>query len=228
MSRTNKIAIVLGTLCIGFLSLRGVAQQQPLGANPNVQGGDSSQPTPIFGPPPPATRLEGLASQKGVLIIKGYSDVGEVQSDDGSRLRVMAVTFSDAKQNREQGLVVSLEQRDQQPVISYVDADEFDGLSDALDQLSKIENTSSTMNNAEGVFHTRGDLEFTNHARDGAGRVVTVRVTQVSYPSGQTVQAQASFRPARLGEIRQQIALAKESLDHARSQQPQAQPQQNK
>jgi hypothetical protein len=224
MTRTTKTAaLVLGALCIGFLSLHGVAQQQPLNPNnPNVQVGDAGQPAPMFGPPPPATRIEGLAAQKGVLIIKGYSEIGEVQSDDGSRLRMMAVTFTDAKNNREQGLVISLEQRDQQPVVAYVDGDEFDGLSDALDQLSKIENGASVMNNAEGVYHTRGDLEFTNHSSDGAGRMVTVRATQVAYPSGQVLQAQASFRPARLGEIRQQIAQAKESLDHARNQQPAA------
>lgn len=219
MHRINSPAIALGVLCIGLLSMRGVAQQQPINPSAAAQG---AEPAPMFAPPPPATRLEGLAAQKGVLIIKGYSDIGEVQSDDGSRLRVMAVTFTDAKQNREQGLVMSIEQRDQTPVVAYVDADEFDGLSEALDQLTKIENTSSTMNNAEGIFRTRGDLEFTNHSSNGAGRMVTVRGTQIVLPSGQVMQAQASFRPARLSEIRQQVALAKESLDHARSQQPEA------
>jgi hypothetical protein len=226
MTRTGIATILLGGLCVGLLSIHVTAQQrQPDAAAPGAPGAtsDAGQPVPMIGPPPPATRLEGLAAQKGLLIIKGYTDIGDVQADDGARLRVMAVTFTDAKQNREQGLVISVEQRDQTPVVTYVDAEEMDPLSDALDQLAKLENNSSPMANAEGVFHTRGDLEFTNHASNGS-RVVTVRATLVLIPSGQVLQAAATFRPARLGEIRQQMATAKEALDRARSQAPSAAP----
>lgn len=229
MKRTAIATILLSGLCLGLLSVHVTAQQRqpdstvpgsPAGAGDATTGG---QPLPMFGPPPPATRLEGLAAQKGLLIIKGYTDIGDVQADDGSRLRVTAVTFTDAQQHREQGLVVSVEQRDQAPVVTYVDGEEMDPLSDALDQLAKLENNASTMANAEGVFHTRGDLEFTNHSNNGS-RVVTVRATQIAIPSGQVYQAAATFRPARLTEIRQQIGTAKETLDRARSQAPGAAP----
>jgi hypothetical protein len=226
MTQTGIATILLGGLCVGLLSVHVTAQQrQPDAAAPGAPGAtsDAGQPAPMFAPPPPATRLEGLAAQKGLLIIKGYTDIGDVQADDGSHLRVMAVTFTDSKQNREQGLVISVEQRDQTPVVAYIDAEEMDPLSDALDQLSKMENNASPMANAEGVFHTRGDLEFTNHSSNGS-RVVTVRATQVLIPSGQVLQAAATFRPARLGEIRQQMATAKEALERARSQAPVAAP----
>jgi hypothetical protein len=223
MTRTTIAATIFGGLFIGLLCAHSVTGQQQPNQSPGAPGavGEGSQPIPAFGPPPPATRLEGLVSQKGVLIIKGYSDVGEVQADDGSRLRVTAVTFTDAQQHREQGLVVTVEQRDQTPVVAYVDADELDGLSDALDALAKMENGASPMANAEGFYQTRGDLEITNHSSNGS-RVVTVRSTQILVPSGQVLQASATFRPARLGEIRQQIAQAKQSLDHAREQAPTA------
>ena len=224
MTRTGIATILVSGLCIGLLSVHVTAQQRQTDAtvpgSPAGTGdaGATGQPVPMF-PPPPATRLEGLAAQKGLLIIKGYTDIGDVQADDGSRLRVTAVTFTDSQQHREQGLVVSVEQRDQTPVVTYVDAEEMDPLSDALDQLAKLENNASAMANAEGVFHTRGDLEFTNHSNNGS-RVVTVRATQVAIPSGQVYQAAATFRPARLAEIRQQMATAKETLDRARTQAP--------
>ena len=218
MTRTGVRALIIGGLSLALFAVHVVAQQRLGEPTAPPTGATGSESQPMFAPPPPQTRLEGLAAQEGVLIVKGYSDIGEVQSDDGSRLRVTAVTFTDAKQNREQGLVITIEQRDQTPAIAYVDADEMDGLAEALDQLAKLENGASSMNNVEGAYRTRGDLEITNDASNGGGRVATVRATQILVPSGQVLQAQASLRPARLGEIRQQIAQAKDSLDHARTQ----------
>jgi hypothetical protein len=212
--------MLIGGLCIAAWCVHvGGQQQQPQ----QTGAAEGAQPTPMFGPPPPATRLEGLASQKGILITKGYSDVGEIQSDDGSRLRLTAVQFSDAQRAVEQGLVVTIEQRDADggPVVAYVDAEELDGLSNALDALAKMEAGASPLNNAEGVFRTRGELEFTNHVSNGS-RVVTARATQILIPSGQVLQASATFRPARLSEIRQQIAGAQDALKRARETVPTA------
>jgi hypothetical protein len=216
MTRTGSTAILLGALCIGLLAVHagGQQQQQPQ-QQPGqaAQGGDVGMPTPYFGPPPPQTRLEAIAAQKGVLITKGYTDVGEAQADDGSRLRVTAVQFTDARQSRESGVVVSVEQRGvDAAVIAYVDADEIAPLAEALDALAKLEGSAGPMANVEGVYRTRGDLEFTNHAINGA-RAVTARATQILLPSGQVVQASATFRPARLGEIRQLLINAKETLN---------------
>jgi hypothetical protein len=221
MKRTGLIASALSVLCVIGVAVHVVAQQQQpqrpqVGANGQPAGVD--EPQPMFGPPPPQTRLEAIASQKGVLIIKGYTDVGEVQSDDGSRLRITAVNFTDARQSRETGVVVSIEQRGNEgAVIGYVDADELDPLAEALDALAKLEQATSPMANVEGVYRTRGDLEFTNHSNNG-GRVVSVRATQILLPSGQVAQATASLRPARLAEIRQQLAAAKETLNRPKEQ----------
>ena len=168
MQRTGLIASVIGVLCVVGVAVHVVAQQQQqpqrpqTGANGQPAGVDDAQA--MFGPPPPATRLEAIASQKGILITKGYTDVGDVQSDDGSRVRITAVSFTDARQSRETGVVVAIEQRgNEAAVIAYVDADELDPLSEALDALAKLEQGASPMANVEGVYRTRGDLEFTNH-----------------------------------------------------------------
>ena len=209
MTKTRLTAILLGGLFIGVLCVRVGGQQQPQPGN--AQAGEE-MPPPLFGPPPPQTRLEAIAAQKGVLITKGFTDVGEIHADDGSRLRIAAVHFTDARQSRETGLVVSIEQRgNDAPVIAYVDAEEIDALAEALDALAKLDQGASPMANVEGVYRTQGDLEFTNHSSNG-GRVVSVRTTQILLPSGQVLQATATFRPARVGEVRQQIAAAKELL----------------
>jgi hypothetical protein len=214
MTRTGFMAILLGVLCVGTLCLSvGGQQQPPQGVVPQFGNAQPGEPQPYFGPPPPQTRLEAIAQQKGVIITKGYTDIGEVQADDGSRVRVTAVTFTDGRQAREAGVVVSIEQRGaESPVIAYVDADEIDPLAEALDALAKLDQGASPMANVEGVYRTRGDLEFTNHSSNGS-RVVSVRTTQLLMPSGQTLQASATFRPARLGEIRQQMVNAKEMIN---------------
>ena len=220
MTRSGFTAIVISVLCLGGLCVHVIAQQQPqqprAGASGQASGVEDAPP--MFGPPPPQTRLEAIASQKGILITKGYTDIGEVQADDGSRVRITAVSFTDARQSREIGIVVSIEQRGNEgAVIAYVDADELDPLSEALDGLAKLDQGASPMANVEGVYRTRGDLEFTNHSSNGS-RVVSVRTTQLLLQSAQVAQATATLRPTRLAEIRQQIATAKETLNRPKEQ----------
>lgn len=219
MTTPRLIVILFAGLCVALLAIHAGGQQPP---QQQQQPGQAGQPgddgmPPLFGPPPPQTRLEAIAAQKGVLITKGYTDVGEVQADDGTRLRVTAVQFTDARQARESGVVISIEQRGgggggDAPVIAYVDSDELDALIGALDALAKFVASAGTMQNVEGVYRTRGDVEFTNHVSNNAGRVVTVRATQFLVPSGQVAQAEATFRPARLTQIREHVAAAKEVL----------------
>ena len=222
MKRTGLITSILGFVCVVAVAAHVVAQQSQQQQPQRPQVGPNGQPIDetqaMFGPPPPQTRLEAIASQKGILITKGYTDVGEVQSDDGSRVRITAVSFTDARQSRETGVVVSIEQRGNEgAVIAYVDADELDALSEALDALAKVEQGASPMANVEGVYRTRGDLEFTNHSSNGS-RVVSVRTTQLLLPSAQVATATATLRPARLAEIRQQLAAAKETLNRPKEQ----------
>ena len=223
MKPTGLIASILTVLCVAGLAVHVLAQQQqsqqprPL-VGVGGQPGGAEDPQAMFGPPPPQTRLEAIASQRGILITKGYTDVGEVQSDDGSRVRITAVSFADARNSREAGVVVAIEQRGNEgAVIAYVDADELDPLSDALEALAKLEPGASPMANVEGVYRTRGDLEFTNHSSNGS-RVVSVRTTQILLPSAQVATATATLRPARLAEIRQQLAAAKENLSRPKEQ----------
>jgi len=222
MKRPGLITSILGFVCVLVVAAHVIAQQSQQQQPQRPQVGPNGQPVDetqaMFGPPPPQTRLEAIASQKGILITKGYTDVGEVQSDDGSRVRITAVNFTDARQSRETGVVVSIEQRgNEAAVIAYVDADELDALSEALEALAKLEQGASPMANVEGVYRTRGDLEFTNHSSNG-GRVVSVRTTQILLPSAQVATAMATLRPARLAEIRQQLAAAKENLSRPKEQ----------
>jgi hypothetical protein len=216
MTRSGIAAtIVLGGLCIGIRSVRGMGQAEP--ATPPA-GMEATPPMPFFGPLPPQTRLEGLSAQRGIVLIKGYTDIGELQADDGAVVRLTAVQFADSSgQAKERGLAVSVETRgeDAARALAYVDYDEIDPLAAALETLVKLDLAASPLSNVEGQFKTRGDLEFANHTSNG-GRVMTVRATQILTPSGQVLSAAASFRPARLAEFRQQVMTAKETLDRSK------------
>src|SRR5688572_8170599 len=151
MTRTNVSAavamLILGGLCIGLLSGRGMGQAGPApGAQPT---GMEGMPQPLYGPMPPQTRLEAISTQKGVVLIKGYTDIGETQSEEGAIVRVTAVEFSDAgRQARERGLAVTVRERNAPadagpPPVSYVDYEEIDPLISALDTLVKLDMSAS-------------------------------------------------------------------------------------
>src|SRR5688572_24331256 len=94
--------------------------------------------TPAFaqvgpaGPPAPGmeapTRLEALELKKSAVIVKGYTEVGRIDGEDGSSIAVSAIEMKDsAKGTTETGLAIvavgSGEGRRQ--AISYVDFDEI-------------------------------------------------------------------------------------------------------
>jgi len=216
---TTTTIILLGGLSIALLSGRGMGQAGP--ASVGQPGGMEGVPPPFYGPMPPQTRLEAISTQKGVVLVKGYTDIGETQSDDGTVVRVTAVEFTDAgKQARERGLAVTVRERNAPgdagpPPVSFVDYDEIEPLANALDTLVKLDMSASPMANFEGEYRTRGDLQFSNHTSNGT-RVISVRAVQVVMPTGQVLSSMATFRPARLAEFRQQLAAAKETLDRAK------------
>ena len=167
--------------------------------------------------PPPLTRLETLLNLRGVVVVKGYTLIGTIESNHGDSVRVTAVELTDpARGDREYGLAIAVRQAGDPGVeaVSYIDADEIDALLSAIDALGKIDRDATTMEHVDADYRTRGDFEIANIERDGA-RYVQAQSIQV-LPTMQVIVSRAFFPANRLGEIQRQIAAAKRTLDATR------------
>jgi len=178
-----------------------------------VGTGQNAPPPSVLTPqPPPQTKIERLLSFSSVLITRGYTDVGGIQGDDRSDLRVQALEVSSGSE-KTSGLCFQLRppDRPREVVESFIDEDAIDPLIAALDALEKLQRNSTKFDNAQATYRTPGGLEFSNVDSDGS-RLIVVRATQF-LPTGQISESGTLFRPNRLEEIRRVIQSAKERLD---------------
>jgi len=164
------------------------------------------------------TRLESLELRKSTVIVKGYSEVGRVDGEDGSSITVSAIEMKDTTRGtREMGLaIVSTQGGDtRRSSVSYVDFDEITGLLAALDALAKPDPEATRLASYEAQYRTRSNLEFVGYDNNSQ-RMISVRAVQVIFPSGEVIWSTAHFRLTMLASIRKQISDAKEVLDKLR------------
>jgi len=213
--RLMKLA-ALSIVCIVLFSVSGNGQTPAReGAQP-PEGEGMMVPPGFSMTPPPLTRLEAFGSQRGVLVIKGFTEIAHINGDDGSGIRVVAVQFADAGHKaRERGLAIHVVQNannaDSAQTISYVDEDEIDALIENVGALGKLEAGATPMELFEARYQTRGELELAN-VTSGGGRLISVRGAQFSPATGQPVFATASFFPGRMEELQQRLTAAKQAL----------------
>jgi hypothetical protein len=215
MKRVKSAAVA--AVCVLMLAVSGSGQtpaqlEQP----PPDEGAPPMQGS--FLTPPALTKLEAFGAQRGVLVIKGFTEVGNLNGDDGSGVRIMAVQFTDAaKKVRERGLAIHVVAGGNQgQTISYVDEDEIDALIESVGALAKLRSDASPMESFEARYQTRGDLELANVSVNG-GRMINVRGAQFMPATGQPVYATAMFFPPRAEELQQRLAAAKQVLDRLRN-----------
>src|SRR6266480_787869 len=84
-------------ICVVIITVARIAPAQNESALPQPADNANAMPVQIVAAlPPPLTKLEAFAARKNVVIVKRFTDVGVVQSDDGSAVRITAVEFADA------------------------------------------------------------------------------------------------------------------------------------
>ena len=164
------------------------------------------------------TRLESLELRKSTIIVKGYSEVGKVDGEEGSSITVSAIEMKDTKiGSHEMGLAIVAAggAEGTRSAISYVDFEEIAALLTALDTLAKPDPAATRLSAYEAQYRTRSGLEFVSFDNNNQ-RMISVRAVQVIFPSGEVIWSTAHFRLATLASIRKQISDAKELLDKLR------------
>ncbi len=137
--------------------LVAIALASPLLANAQGQPPEAAKS-------PPATKLEAFSARTGVVLIKGYSNLTNIQGM-GGRVSIDVREFRDASnpKSAQYGVAFSIKEtsRLERENVSFVDEDEIDSLIRGLEYISKIDRSVTGLSNFEAVYATRGDLSLT-------------------------------------------------------------------
>jgi hypothetical protein len=157
----------------------------------------------------PATRLEALETNTGTVIVKGFAPVGSVSVSAG----VVSVTCKEDTDTgagrKEYGIAITVSVSNQFEDRAIVDYDEMDSLLNAIDYLSKIDWSVTSLISFDAAYTTKGGFRIAAFSSRRSG---TIEFTiQSSHMSKGILLA-----PSQLGPFRGLIDQAKRKLDSIR------------
>lgn len=158
----------------------------------------------------PRTKLEALDDRHNAVIIKGFTRITTVEVRG---VRIDAVEMREmGNVHRAKGIVVSLrEGGEQRPNENraFVDYEELDALLNAIDAVSRVDESVTRLASFEAKYKTLGDLEL------GVFRQ-TQRGTAVILSTGICDRATQTMTLDDLGKIKAMVQEAKARLDELR------------
>jgi hypothetical protein len=164
----------------------------------------------------PRTNLERLDRVQGAVIVKGFTRITTV---DVRGVRVDAVEMRQLGRasTNFKGVVVSL--REAQPTgdnqqrinesRAFIDYAELDGLLNAIDVMSRVDETSTKLVGFEARYRTFGDLEIAVFRQTRSGNAVTLS-------TGICDRVNATLSLDDLAKVKAMIQEAKGRLDEIR------------
>ena len=157
----------------------------------------------------PRTKLEALDDRHSTVIIKGFTRITTVEVRG---VRIDAVEMRElGNVARAKGVVIVLPQGSERPNDSraFVDYEEIDSLLNAIDALTRVDETATKLAGFEAKYKTIGDLEI------GVFRQ-TSRGTAVVMTTGICDLATQALSLDDLAKVRAMIQEAKARLDEIR------------
>ncbi len=157
----------------------------------------------------PRTKLEALDDRHSTVIIKGFTRISTLEVPG---VRIDAVEMREmGNVSRAKGLVVSLREGGERPRENraFVDYEEIDPLLNAIDAVSRIDETATKLAGFEARYRTQGDLEIGvfRQTRSGTAVVLTTGICELT-TRHVTLDDLAKFRAM--------VAEAKTRLDEIR------------
>lgn len=133
--------------------------------------GSGSAQQPNAQPQAPATKLEAFQARTGIVLIRGYTTIGEVRGVGGT-VTVDARELRDAANltSRITGVAISVKEvgRLEREQTAFIDSDEIDSLLKGIAYISKLGTDVTKPANFEADYRTKGDLRVTVYnARSG-------------------------------------------------------------
>lgn len=154
----------------------------------------------------PKTQLEAFAAKTGVVIIRGFSEVGTLKGQYGTSVTVEAREFTNAQNGqKEYGIAVKVTGGRDQDNTSYVDYEEIESLVQGLDYISKIDRAVTAMENFQADYRTQGDLVLSTYTSGGK--------IEFSVSSGRIGRQLAFLSLGDATKMRELVVQAKQRID---------------
>lgn len=157
----------------------------------------------------PRTKLEALEERHSAVIIKGFTRITTVEVRG---VRIDAVEMREmGNVHRAKGIVVSLREGGERPNENraFVDYEELEALLNAIDAVSRVDESVTKLASFEAKYKTLGDLEL------GVFRQ-TLRGTAVILSTGICDRATQTMTLDELAKVKAMIQEAKIRLDEVR------------
>jgi hypothetical protein len=157
----------------------------------------------------PRTKLEALEDRHSTVVIKGFTRITTIEMRG---VRIDAVEMRElGNVSRAKGIVFSLREGGEKPRQdrAFIDYEEIDPLLNAIDVISRADETITKLVGFEARYRTLGDLQITVFKQTSRGNAVLLT-------SGVCEQATAAISLDELAKIRAMIQEAKMRLDEIR------------
>lgn len=156
----------------------------------------------------PRTRLEALDERQNTVIIKGFTQITTV---DVPGVRVDAVDMREmGNVSRVKGIVISLRTSTERERLAdnraFIDYEEVDPLLNAIDVVSRVDETVTKLPGFEARYRTLGDFEIGVFRQTRSGTAVIIQTGICERPRN-------TLSLDELGKLRAMIQEAKTRLD---------------
>ena len=157
----------------------------------------------------PRTKLEAIEDRHSTVVIKGFTRITTVEVRG---VRIDAIEMREMSNvSRAKGLAVVLREGGERPNENraFVDYDEIEPLLNAIDAMSRVDETATRLVGFEARYKTQGDLEVGvfRQTRSGTAAIMSTGIcdratTPLSLDDLAKVRALIQEAKARLDEIR--------------------------
>src|SRR2546423_4208149 len=156
----------------------------------------------------PRTKLEALEDRHSTVIIKGFTRITTVEVRG---MRIDAVEMHELRNPPVKGIVIVLREGGERPDENraFVDYEEIDALLNAIDVISRIDETATKLVGFEARYKTLGDLEIGVFRQTRSGVAVVMS-------TGICDRATTALSLDDLAKVRAMIQEAKTRLDELR------------
>ena len=157
----------------------------------------------------PRTKLEAIEDRHSTVILKGFTRITTLEVRG---IRLDAVEMRElGNVARAKGLVIALREGGERPEDNraFVDYEEIDSLLNAIDVISRVDETATKLAGFEARFKTLGDLEISVFRQTRSGNAVIMS-------TGICNRATAALSLDDLAKVKAMIQEAKTRLDEIR------------
>ena len=157
----------------------------------------------------PRTKLEAIEDRHSTVVIKGFTRITTVEVRG---VRIDALEMREmGNVSRAKGLVVVLREGGERPNENraFVDYEEIEPLLNAIDAMSRVDETATRLVGFEARYKTQGDLEIGVFRQTRSGTAVIIS-------TGICDRATAPLSLDDLAKVRAMVQEAKARLDELR------------